>query len=100
MSRHYLSIAQPEEIRMAIFNHHSFIVASALLLVIGGAVAWRLPRGNPVIRFAGWLVLLALLVGGWLLFRPAPSTTVSTLAEAEALIGNDSPTVLEFYSAY
>ena len=84
---------------MAIFNHHSFIVASALLLIISGAVAWRMPRGTPIIRFAGWLVIMALLVGGWLLFRPAP-TTVTTLAEAEALIGNDSPTVLEFYSAY
>lgn len=85
---------------MALFNHHSFIVASALLLIISGAVAWRMPWGRPLLRLAGWLALLVLLVGGWLQFRPAPTSTVSTLSEAEALIGNDSPTVLEFYSAY
>ena len=85
---------------MATFNHHSFLFMAGLLLLVIGGVLWQVQWGRRLYRIAGWGVLAVLVGAIWLWLRPSPGTTFASLTEADSLIANDSPTVLEFYSDY
>ena len=83
-----------------LFNQHSYIITVIILLTIAGIALRRIRRGTLFIRLAGWFMLMMFLGAAWLFFRPSPPHSISNMEEAESLIGNDTPTVLEFYSAY
>ena len=83
-----------------LFNQHSYIITAIILLAMAGIALRRMRQGTFFIRLAGWFMLMMFLGASWLVFRPSPPHSISTMEEAENLIGNDTPTVLEFYSAY
>lgn len=85
---------------MSFFNQFSFLLMAGGLLVLAGLWLWRV-RSLPLFtRLGGWLVLLVVIVGVWLLLRPTATPEVDGLADVEARLGNGRPVVLELYSEY
>ncbi len=84
----------------AFFNHYSFFITIAFLLLGSGVILWRMRRGTALVRLGAWLAIMVIMVAIWLLLRPSPNNSISSLAEADSLIGNDTPTVVYLYSQY
>ncbi|MFQ3565528.1 MAG: thioredoxin domain-containing protein [Aggregatilineales bacterium] len=83
---------------MQIANQFSFVIFGALTLIglIGFLILCRVRW--QIVTVAG-LSFIALFVATFLLLRPGASD-VDTLAEAEAMLTNGQPTLLEFFSNY
>jgi hypothetical protein len=85
---------------MSFFNQFSFIVTSATVLIVAGALLWSARKIPAALRIGGWVVLLIALVAFWFAARPTDTPAINALADVEARIGNGTPVVLELYSEY
>jgi len=81
-------------------SHYSFVIGLGAILIFAGLGLFRASFAPPLIRLAIWLILVAILVGGWYLIRPTPSAQVATLAQVDQTIGSGKPVVLEIFSEY
>jgi len=82
---------------IGLFNHHSFLIISGLLVLVWAALllARRARRG--------WLLwgLAVLALGvGWLALRTRVAQQPQTLSEIEAAIISGQPVLVEIYSNY
>ncbi len=86
---------------MAIVSLYSvlWLALGGLLLLAVGLWRWR---GIPAPARVGlWLLVATVALGAYVQFRPTEGALrIETLGQAEARIGNGSPTVLELYSEY
>jgi hypothetical protein len=78
-------------------NQHSLVIGGVVLLVIVGIVLFR--DGAKPGDFAIIGVMLAVMVGGWIVIRPTP-TAVSEADKIRARIGQGVPVLLEFQSPF
>ncbi|MCS6869928.1 MAG: thioredoxin family protein [Anaerolineae bacterium] len=85
---------------MSFFNQFSYIVMSATVLIVAGALLWNARKIPAAMRIGGWLVLLIALGAFWFAARPTDTPEVRTLSDVEARLGRGTPVVLELYSEY
>lgn len=79
------------------FNQHSYVISGLFLLILVSALSLR--EGVTWRAGVALGVVLAVLIGGWLLTRTGPST-YSDAARVEAVLADGQPTFVEFYSNY
>jgi hypothetical protein len=77
-------------------NHYSYAVASAIVLLVLGAWAFR-RRTLPAL--AALAIAAAVLVGVDVAFRPGEPTVVDA-AGLEAVLAGGRPALVEFYSNF
>ncbi|MDL1924495.1 hypothetical protein FBQ95_17990 [Chloroflexi bacterium CFX3] len=85
---------------MSVFNQFSFVLMAGGLLALAGLLLWRVQRVPAFVRMVGWLALLIVVVGAWLVLRPTDTPEISGLADVEARLGGGTPAVIELYSEY
>ncbi len=81
-------------------GRYSFLLVTIFGVLIAAVAAWKMTRspiwlraGIPLVVALGFFLL-------WLVIRPTATTGAGTPADAASLIGDGTPTVLEFYSEY
>ena len=78
-------------------NQHSLVIGGLVLLAVVGFFLFR--DGAKPGDFLVLVALLAVMVGGWLAFRPTP-TTIGEADQIRAKIGQGVPVLLEFQSPF
>lgn len=86
---------------MAIFNQFSFVIF-AVVLGVALLVGLRyIPNRSPSVRLGITGVYLLVIVFIGLQFRyPASPVDVETVADVEAMLSNNQPTLVMLYSNY
>ena len=82
------------------FNQHSFLLYAALGLGAALAVLWARRRRVGRLAWVGWLIAVAVAVGGYFVFRTAATRTFESAAEVQRAIASGRPTLVEFYSDF
>lgn len=84
---------------MSILNQYSYVLFAGLLILGVAVVMWRWRRG-PVWLRAGLIIVVTLGVFVLGTSRRYPTSEVTTLAEADAILTNEQPTFVMLYSNY
>jgi hypothetical protein len=85
---------------MIAWGRYTFLLVAFVIELMALIVAWRLIRGSMWLRVGIPLVVAIALIVVWLVIRPTTSADATSAADAKRLIGDGTPTVLEFYSEY
>ncbi len=82
----------------AFFNHYSFLILSAgLILVAGLVLLTRKPKWNDYLAFG---VITLGLVMAWSILHPRQTPLMDDAKKVQAMIGAGTPVLLEFQSPY
>ena len=84
---------------MVFLNQYSYVLFTVILGVGLSVALWRWQR-PPVLLRIGLLAVFIVAAVGVNMARRYPAPEVSTLAEAEAILENETPTFVMLYSNY